>query len=130
MGPASRTRNLVSAPEVFDRGDVVWLEFDPVLGHEQGGRRPAVVISTDQYNAASSVVVVCPITTNGKPWPFKVPLGANAPVDGWVLCDQIKAIDPGARHAKRAGQVDPQTLLLISQLVATLFDLPDPTSLP
>ena len=130
MGPASWTRSLVSAPEVFERGDVVWLEFDPVLGHEQGGRRPAVVISTRQYNAASSFVLVCPVTTNDTPWPFKVPLGEDAPVEGWALSDQIRTIDPRAHHAKRAGQVGPQTLLLISQLVATLFNLPDPISVP
>ncbi|MCH8489175.1 MAG: type II toxin-antitoxin system PemK/MazF family toxin [Oceanicaulis sp.] len=118
----------MSAPAVFDRGDVVWLEFDPVLGHEQGGRRPAVVMSTRQYNAASSFVLVCPVTTNGKPWPFKVPLGGDAPVEGWVLCDQIRTIDPRARHAKRTGQVGQETLLHMAQLVAAIFDLPDPAS--
>lgn len=84
-----------------DRGCLVWLDFNPRKGHEQSGRRPAVVISPREYNEVSSCFLVCPVTSNTSPWPWKVPFAAGS-IEGAVLVDQIKSIDPVARHLELA----------------------------
>lgn len=80
-----------------DAGDIVWVEFDPVLGSEQAGRRPALVLTAHSYHAASRRAVVCPITSNTRPWPWKVALPQGLRTGGVVLVDQIRAID---RHPR------------------------------
>jgi mRNA interferase MazF len=74
------------------RGDIVWVDCNPVVGHEQGGRRPAIVLSARLYNLRSSLAVICPITSQSKNYPFEV-LCVNEMVSGYVLSDQIKSID-------------------------------------
>ncbi len=74
-------------------GDLIWVEFDPAFGHEQAGRRPAVVVSVGPYNAASSFIMVCPVTSNARPWPYKVEILGTHALRGAVLVDQIKSID-------------------------------------
>lgn len=86
------------APE---RGDVVWLEFDPQAGHEQAGRRPALVVSPMAYNVKVGLALLCPITTRVKGYPFEVLFPPEAKVDGVVLADQLKSLDWRARRAKR-----------------------------
>jgi mRNA interferase MazF len=81
------------------RGDVVWLLFDPQAGHEQAGRRPALVISPRAYNAKTGLSLVCPITSHVKDYAFEVQLPAGLPVAGVVLADQIKNLDWRARQA-------------------------------
>ncbi len=78
---------------VPNRGDVVWLDFDPQAGHEQAGRRPAVVISPSSYNKKVGLALFCPITHQVKGYPFEVKLPDNLPVKGVVLSDQIKSLD-------------------------------------
>lgn len=82
-----------------NRGDVVWLTFDPQAGHEQAGVRPAVVLSPRTYNERSSLIVVVPVTRQIKGYPFEVVLPADLPVTGAVLSDQIKSVDWRAREA-------------------------------
>ena len=74
-------------------GDVVWVDFDPAFGHEQSGRRPALVMSTIAYNQRASAVLVCPITSSVKSWPFRFALPTGGKISGYVLFDQIKSID-------------------------------------
>jgi mRNA interferase MazF len=81
------------ARSVPDRGDVVWLEFDPQAGHEQAGHRPAVVLSPRAYNQKSGLALFCPITSRIKGYPFEVVLPPDLPVQGAVLCDQVKSLD-------------------------------------
>jgi len=88
---------------VPDCGDIVWLEFDPQVGREQAGHRPAVVLSPASYNARSGMIICCPTTTRIKGYPFEVPLqGQPASV---VLSDQVRSLDWRARHAKMKGKV-------------------------
>ena len=90
-----------------ERGQIVWVNFNPQKGHEQAGRRPALVVSPAAYNAVSNCVLVCPITSNDAPWPWKVMLpetDAEAAVTGAILVDQIKSIDAAARNIQPAGQ--------------------------
>jgi mRNA interferase MazF len=81
------------------RGDIVWLEFDPQAGHEQKGRRPALVISHGKYNEKVSLALFCPITSKTKNYPFEVPI-SKAKITGSILSDQIKSLDWKARKAE------------------------------
>lgn len=86
------------------RGQIVWVDFTPQKGHEQAGRRPALVISPSAYNNLSNCVLVCPITSNTGAWPWKVMLSDEGDVSGAVLVDQLKSIDAKARHIEDSGQ--------------------------
>jgi mRNA interferase MazF len=90
---------------VPDRGDVVWLEFDPQAGHEQAGHRPAVVLSPRTYNHKSSLALFCPVTTRIKGYPFEVALPPNLALQGAVLCDQVKSLDWRARRSRLAARL-------------------------
>ncbi|HEY1771363.1 MAG TPA: endoribonuclease MazF [Chthoniobacterales bacterium] len=87
------------ARSIPDRGDIVWLEFDPQAGREQAGHRPAVVLSPRAYNHKSGLALFCPITSRIKGYPFEVVLPPKLAVQGAVLCDQIKSLDWSARHS-------------------------------
>jgi mRNA interferase MazF len=81
----------------------VWLDFDPQAGHEQAGRRPALVISPAAYNRKVGLALACPITSQVKGYPFEVALPAGLPISGVVLSDHVKSLDLAARGATRAG---------------------------
>jgi mRNA interferase MazF len=83
-----------------ERGDVVWLDFQPQAGHEQAGRRPAVVLSPRAYNAKVGLALLCPITTRPKGYPFEVSVPADCGVTGVVLADHVKNLDWRARRAE------------------------------
>lgn len=75
-----------------DYGDVVWMTFDPQLGREQAGRRPALVLSPERYNRLTRLCLVCPITSQVKGFPFECRIPDGLPVDGVVLSDQVKSL--------------------------------------
>jgi mRNA interferase MazF len=88
-----------------DAGDILWVDFGKPVGHEQGGRRPAVVLTRWDYNVRSSVLLVCPITRKSRKWPFEVSLPAAGGLSGFVLVDQIRVVDPVARPVGRGGSL-------------------------
>jgi mRNA interferase MazF len=90
---------------VPERGDLLWLTFDPQAGHEQAGRRPALVLSPTSYNRRASLALVCPITNQAKGYPFEVVLPDGSPISGVVLADHVKSADWAARRAQFAGKV-------------------------
>ncbi len=83
-----------------DRGDIVWLSFDPQTGHEQKGRRPALVLSPKAYNQKVGLALMCPVTNRIKGYPFEVRLPEKNEVLGVVLSDQVKSLDWRARNAE------------------------------
>jgi mRNA interferase MazF len=95
------TRPTRRARYVPDRGDAVWLTFEPHAGHEQAGRRPAVVISPKQYNGLSGLALLCPVTSQIKGYPFEVLLPPGLPIEGAVLSDQVRSLDWRARKVSR-----------------------------
>lgn len=86
-----------------DRGDIIWLSFNPQAGHEQSGHRPGVVLSPKIYNRQAGLALICPITSQVKGYPFEVKLPEGLPVEGVVLADQVRSLDWLARNARRAG---------------------------
>jgi mRNA interferase MazF len=109
--------------EVPDAGDLVWLLFDPQAGHEQAGRRPALVLSPRAYHEVTPYAVVCPITSNLNPYPFKVVLPEGLAVTGAVLSDQVKSVDREARKLTVAGRVPDDVLADVKAKIAALLDL-------
>lgn len=86
---------------VPERGDIVWLSFDPQAGHEQAGHRPALVLSPKAYNGKTGLMLCCPMTTKIKGYPFEVLLADAKP--SAALADQVKSLDWRARKAKKKG---------------------------
>ena len=107
------------APE---RGDVVWLQFNPQAGSEQAGHRPALVISPKSYNQRVGLALVCPITSRIKGYPFEVELPREMETEGAILCDQIKSLDWRIRSAKRIGSVPPPVMQEITARILALVD--------
>jgi mRNA interferase MazF len=82
-----------------ERGDIVWLNFDPQTGHEQRGNRPAIVISPKEYNEKVGLGLFCPITNQEKNYPFEVKIKKRE-ITGVVLSDQVKSLDWKKRNIK------------------------------
>jgi len=95
---------------VPDAGDLIWLTFDPQAGHEQAGRRPALVLSPRSYNQKSGLALVCPVTNQLKGYPFEVPLPPGCGASGVILADQLKSVDWSARRAAKIGRIPPPAL--------------------
>ena len=95
---------------VPERGDAVWISLDPQSGHEQAGRRPALVLSPSAYNGRVGLALFCPITSQVKGYPFEVPLPAGSPVSVVVGADQVKSLDWRARKAARIGAVSEEVV--------------------
>lgn len=91
------------AAYIPDAGDIVWLDFDPQAGHEQAGRRPAVVLSPGTYNSRAGLCLVVPVTSQSKGYPFELALPAGCETSGVVLCDQMRSLDWKARRAALKG---------------------------
>lgn len=83
-----------------DRGDLIWIDFTPQQGHEQAGRRPAVVISPASYNGKVGLAILCPVTNQIKDYPFEVKVSATSKVSGVILADQVKSLDWQARKSE------------------------------
>jgi len=92
-----------------EAGDVIWVDFSPTRGHEQAGKRPAVVISVRAYSAVSGLCTVCPIRSQSKGYTNEVPISTKS-IIGVVLVDQHKTIDIYARTLKKVAKVDVATL--------------------
>lgn len=105
---------------VPERGDVVWLMFNPQAGHEQAGRRPAVVLSPATYNRKAGLAIVVPVTTQVKHYPFEVLIPSGLPVSGAVLADQVKSLDWRARKAERICSLPPEVVREIQQKASLL----------
>ncbi len=86
------------------KGDFIALTFDPQSGHEQKGRRPALVVSNTLFNEQTGLAIVCPLTTTDRGYPFHVAVADNSCVKGFVMVEQVKAVDYRARQARLIGR--------------------------
>lgn len=106
---------------VPDAGDIVWLHFDPQAGHEQAGRRPALVLTPARYNGARGMAICCPMTTKIKGYVFEIVVSRKPP--SAVLADQIRSFDWRARQAARKGIVEPRVLAEVRAKIKALLML-------
>lgn len=106
---------------VPERGDMVWLTFNPQAGHEQAGRRPAVVLSPAAYNGKVGLALVCPVTNQQKGYPFEVMVPQTAGITGVILADQLKSLDWRVRQAELIGTLPEHTLSEVFAKLKTLL---------
>ncbi|MGH2698569.1 MAG: endoribonuclease MazF [Actinomycetota bacterium] len=99
---------MTARARVPDRGDVVWINLDPRVGHEQHGRRPAIVLSPLSYNRKVGLAIMCPITSVVKGYPFEVALPEGLGISGVVLADQVKSLEWRTRQAEVKGKLPPE----------------------
>lgn len=114
---------MTTAGSVPDAGDVVWLAFDPQAGHEQAGRRPALVISPARYNSKTGLMVCCPMTTRIKGHPFEVVTQVDG-VECAVLSDQVKSLDWKARSARKKARVPEEVMVHVRAKLKALLRTP------
>lgn len=107
---------------VPERGDIVWLQFDPQAGQEQAGRRPAFVVSPRAYNGKVGLALFCPVTSRIKGYPFEVPLSGNDEARGVVLSDQVKSLDWRARKAARFDRASEDVVLEVTARILALVE--------
>jgi mRNA interferase MazF len=108
---------------VPNRGDVVWISLNPQAGHEQAGRRPAVVVSPPAYNRKVGLALLCPITSQIKGYPFEVIIPQGLKLSGAVLSDQVKSLDWRARRAELICTLPRDTIVEVVQKLSTLVSL-------
>ena len=104
-----------------DRGDIVWITFNSQAGHEQAGRRPALVLSPKVYNSKVGLALLCPVTSRIKGYPFEVMIPAGLEICGAVLSDQVKSLDWRIRGAEFAAQLPAVTLQEVLHKLNTLL---------
>lgn len=120
MGVSCGERTMVSTMYTPNRGDIVWITFDPRKGHEQSGRRPALVLSTRAYNQRAQLVLVCPVTSHQKGYPFEVELREKK-MQGVVLADHIHSFDWKKRKAVFIQKVSLDVIDRVSGRITTLI---------
>jgi mRNA interferase MazF len=102
-------------------GDIIWVQFDPQIGREQAGHRPAVVLTPADYNLKSGLLICVPLTSRVKGYPFEVAIGGERP--GVALVDQVKSLDWRGRGATRRGRVEDAELANIRTMLTGLINL-------
>ena len=107
---------------VPEAGDIVVLDFDPRVGRAQAKRRPALVLTDMRYNRASGLAVVCPLTSQRKPYPFALPVTVGK-VEGAILVDQLKSMDWAGRNAEFHSKLAPKVLATVRQYVGVLLGI-------
>jgi len=112
---------MVSKAFIPKRGDIVWIDFDPQSGHEQKGRRPALVISPSAYNDKIGLALLCPITSQVKGYPFEVAIPKGLSVSGVILADQIKSLDWRSREAEFGCDAPHEVVGLVLEKLSTLL---------
>lgn len=104
------------------KGDFVAVTFDPQSGHEQRGRRPALVVSNTLFNERTGLAIVCPLTTTDRRYPFHVPVRDARNITGFVMVEQVKSIDYRARNIKLIGRASDELLdVVLSILDACIY---------
>lgn len=104
-----------------ERGDLIWLDFHPQTGHEQSGRRPALVISPQDYNRRIGLALVCPVTSRIKGYPFEVVIPQGYRTNGAVLADQLRSLDTSSRQAVFIEKAPPELVARVWSKLKTLL---------
>lgn len=107
-------------PYVPEAGDIVVMDFDSQIDRAQAKRRPGLVLTDQCYNRASGLAIVCPLTSQRKPYPFALPVTLDN-VEGAILVDQLMSMDWAARRAEFHSKVDSQLISKVRQYLAVLL---------
>ena len=108
---------------VFEQGDIIYLDFDPQAGHEQKGRRPALVVSNNLFNRVSSLTMVCPLTHTDKGHPFHVRLDSRTKIDGVIMCDQARMLDLNSRRAAFEEKAPAEIVAEVVDLIHSFIEI-------
>ena len=109
------------------QGEIILTDFDPIRGHEQSGYRPALVVSNTVFNTASNLILVCPVTNTNRKKAMDIPLKGTK-TTGYVLCEQIRAVDLFDRGYKQTGDILPEeTLLRVTDIIQGAIDVLQPS---
>ena len=106
---------------VPERGDIVWLQFNPQAGNKQSGIRPALVISPRSYNSKVGLALFCPITAKIKGYPFEVDIPEKSKASGTILSDQIKSLDWRVRNSKKIERVPDEVIQEVLAKIESLI---------
>ena len=106
-----------------DVGDLVWIDLDPTLGHEQSGHRPAIVLTPRQYNTRSGLCIMCPITSRARGYPFEVAIPHGRAISGIILVDQVRSISWEKRYVKMADVAPAELLDEVRERLAALLQI-------
>ncbi len=105
-----------------EKGDIVWLDFNPQSGHEQMGRRPAIVLSNNLFNQKTGMAIVCPITNTNRGFSLHVEIIGSSKVKGFIMAEQVKSVDYSARNVEIIEKVSEEVLNeLLSILYACIY---------
>ena len=112
---------MVRSARVPQRGDALWIDYNPQRGSEQAGRRPAVVLSPEEYNGRVGLALVCPITSQVKGYPFEVAIPSGLDVRGVILADQVKSLDWKARNTVVIAPLPAETIDEVLEKIGVLL---------
>ena len=104
-------------PWTPQQGDFIVINFDPQSGHEQKGRRPALVVSNSKFNQRTGLLICCAITNTARGIPFHVPVPAASGLTGFIMAEQVKSVDFRSRKAVRIGKADAATLEQVQSIL-------------
>src|SRR5699024_2686437 len=105
--------------QVPNRGDFIFLDFDPQIGTEQSGRRPAIVLSPERFNRVTGYVTVCPISDTNREWGFHINIPEGFAVEGVIISDQVKNLDWRTRNAQIKGKASNDLINKVVQVIHT-----------
>ncbi len=106
-----------------DTGDLVWVDLNPTLGHEQSGHRPAIVLTPRSYNTRSGLCILCPITSRARGYPFEVAIPDGHAISGVILADQPRSVSWEKRYAKIAGMASVRLVDEVRERLAVLLQI-------
>jgi mRNA interferase MazF len=106
-----------------DAGDLVWIDLNPTLGHEQSGHRPAIVLTPRQYNAPSGLCIICPITSRPRGYPFEVAIPPGHTISGIILVDQARSVSWEKRYVKVASVASAELLDEVRERLGALLQI-------
>lgn len=104
------------------QGDIILIDFAPNIGHEQTGKRPALVLSCNTYNNNTKMIILCPITSNSKPFPTHVELDSDTKTSGVVMCEQIRSMDLSSRQYRILEHASDNLLLKVLNTVNAILE--------
>lgn len=106
---------------IYEQGDIIEVDFDPTKGHEPSKKRPALVVSNYKFNISNSMTIVCPITSNMKPFFLHQDLPTDCDIEGTVVMEQVRALDLDARPTKKIGKLSEKEMEPILVCLSSFF---------